>query len=267
MRDRDVSETPDPCHTPAWVRGSRRRRHRPRMEFALKLYTATARSGFIALLVAMMLSGTTGVASATSIADPSSPDESVAVDEGSPADFPSDSPIASDDVVLSLNPTSVSADNLDPTDSHKMTAMKTWAACGVFTDRLKVVRQFSRQQTQPPNAPYFGTGRGTLACGSDKWGYRHIVQEHESQWEYRAFQVSGNWRDVADFGIEWALKNPYYVTYRKSNDTYCYGRTIYLLNKKTLQRVGQYEATVIIGHNTQNIITAYPPNKRECKNS
>lgn len=171
------------------------------------------------------------------------------------------------DLVWSISPTSVTAPHIGHSTAG-MSPAKVWAACGVFDSNTKVVRQFGRKGAHPKGAPAFKTGRGTLACGSaDDWGYRHIKKGHLSQWEYRAEQVASNWRDVADFGMNWALKDPSYVTYRSKNHTYCYGRPIYLLNKKTHQRVGKYQATVVVAHGTQNIITAFPPSKRCCKNN
>lgn len=133
----------------------------------------------------------------------------------------------------------------------------TWAACGAFDSNTKVVRAFSRAATSGVS-PYMGSGTSNLACGSDAWGYRHIVGNHLSQWKYRASQARENWRDTADYGIEWALKDPDRVRYRSSNDTYCFSRLIYLVNKSNGKVVDTYYPNVVVARGTKNIITAYP---------
>lgn len=54
------------------------------------------------------------------------------------------------------------------------------------------------------------------------------------------------------------LKDPDRVRYRSSNDTYCFSRLIYLVNKRTGQVVDRYYPNVIVARGTKNIITAYP---------
>ena len=102
------------------------------------------------------------------------------------------------------------------------------------------------------------SGISNLACGSSAWGYRHIVANHLSQWEYRASEASENWRDTADYGIEWALKDADRIRYRSSNDTYCFSRQIDLVNDRTGQVVDHYFPNVVVARVTKNIITASP---------
>lgn len=137
-------------------------------------------------------------------------------------------------------------------------ALAVWAACGVTTSNTKIVRTFSRAATAGAT-PYTSSGTSNLACGTAaSWGYRHIVANHLSQWEARAAVASENWRDTADYGIEWALKDPDRVTYRSKNDTYCFSRKINLVNKRTNQVVGAYYPNVVVARGTKNIITAIP---------
>lgn len=136
--------------------------------------------------------------------------------------------------------------------------LQTWGACGAFDSNTKVIRAFSRAATVGVS-PYSSAGTTNLGCGSDAyWGYRHIVKQHLSQWEYRASEASENWRDTADYGISWALKDPDRVTYRSSNDTYCFSRLINLVNDRTGQVVDRYYPNVVVAHVSKNIITAFP---------
>ncbi len=137
-------------------------------------------------------------------------------------------------------------------------ALQTWGACGVFDSNTKVIRTFSRAATVGVS-PYMSSGSSNLGCGSQTgWGYRHIVNDHLSQWQARAAEANENWRDTADYGIMWALMDPDRVTYRSSNDTYCFSRLINLVNRSNGQVVDHYYPNVVIAHVTKNIITAFP---------
>jgi hypothetical protein len=135
--------------------------------------------------------------------------------------------------------------------------LQTWGACGAFDSSTKVIRTFSRRATFGVS-PYMSSGSSNLACGSSAWGYRHIVANHLTQWQFRASEANENWRDTADYGIYWALSDPDRITYRVSNDTYCFSRLINLVNRSNGQVVDHYYPNVVIAHVTRNIITAYP---------
>ena len=166
-------------------------------------------------------------------------------------------------VVATGGPAAAAADSgrvwaADPHDPPKsVTGLATWGACGAFDSHTKVIRAFSRKNTSGVS-PYMSSGISNLACGSSAWGYRHIIAKHLSQWEYRASEASENWRDTADYGIEWALKDPNRIRYRSSNDTYCFSRQINLVNDRTGQVVDHYFPNVVVGRVTKNIITAWP---------
>ena len=136
-----------------------------------------------------------------------------------------------------------------------------WAACGIFTDNKKVVRQFFRAESRFP-APHFGCGRATLACGSKQWGYRHILDRHIQEWENIARYDNVNWREAADWGMWTALKHPSSTNYRASNDTFGYWTPIYLKNKKTGETVKRADVVTVVASKTKNIITSYPTNIR-----
>jgi hypothetical protein len=132
-----------------------------------------------------------------------------------------------------------------------------WAPCGIPDRRTKVVRLFFRAASGATQ-PQMATGRATLACGSEEWGYRHILKRHIHDWEGIAIYDNVNWREAADWGMWNALKYPDQIVYRADNDTFSYIRTINLKNKKTKETVRTAKVFVVVAHKTKNIITAYP---------
>ncbi|MGH3426008.1 MAG: hypothetical protein ACRDQZ_00275, partial [Mycobacteriales bacterium] len=110
--------------------------------------------------------------------------------------------------------------------------------------------------------PGLPAGKSRLRCGSKKWGYNHIKVRHINEWQKDAEAVHKNWRDQADWTIAAVLRDPEKITYRKSKDTFCFSRKVYLeYNGKV---VGTRQPNVIVAHDSQNIITAWPAND-ECK--
>lgn len=144
-----------------------------------------------------------------------------------------------------------------PEGEGKFSPQDYWAPCGIFDSNTKIVRTFNRAATAGVT-PYLGSGLSSLACGSSQWGYRHIVDRHLTDWQARAAQANENWRVTADYGIEWALKDPDRVVYRSSNDTYCFSRKLLLINNNNGQVVGSYYPNVAIARGSKNIITAIP---------
>jgi len=134
---------------------------------------------------------------------------------------------------------------------------QTWGACGRTSPEDKTVRTFARA---PINSPGHAMveGTSTLYCGNLKYGYRHIADSHEYDWD----QIDGryNWRDNADHSIEVALRHPMTVCYAESNGTFVIG---YLLFEKNILKGGQLTgktlwANVIIDGGGGKIVTAYP---------
>lgn len=137
-------------------------------------------------------------------------------------------------------------------------AALSWAPCGAFDDNGKVVEVYDRYRTNTPTGQYMAGGFSDLDCGSSNYGYRHIVDRHLSQWEAKAALTKQNWREVADFGINWALQDPDRTTYRSYNDTFCFQRLIYLVNTQTGQTAGTTQVAVVVARVSKNIITAFP---------
>lgn len=70
-----------------------------------------------------------------------------------------------------------------------------------------------------------------------------------------------NWRETADYAIEWTLRDPDRGTYRSDNDTFCYQRLIYLVDNRTKRTVGTATVRVVVARRSHNIITAIPGGK------
>jgi hypothetical protein len=136
-------------------------------------------------------------------------------------------------------------------------AAVTWGSCGVTTDKLKVLRTFNRVRGSDGSKSLAG-GKSNLACGNEKWGYKHIVKEHLEDWQNIAAVAGENWRDTADLAISSALGDPDEVKYGSGNDTFCFSHLIYLADKKTGKVEGTNRPRTIVAHETKNIINAFP---------
>lgn len=87
---------------------------------------------------------------------------------------------------------------------NRLPVAPNWGACGVFTEESKVVRTFP--------------GGYVLRCGGPRlnsnpsWGYRHIIKRHRDDFGRLTPRLltNRNWRDLADFVIEWTLREPHH---------------------------------------------------------
>ncbi|WP_156371683.1 hypothetical protein [Microbacterium sp. Leaf203] len=111
-------------------------------------------------------------------------------------------------------------------------------------DPNKTVRSFPRSKI--------------LRCGNANFGYFHIKARHEGDWQAKAAGTNQNWRDIADIGIDAALRDPVITKPRDSNDTTCYSRKIFLVNTQNNQTVGETIVRVVAGNRSNNIVTAFP---------
>jgi hypothetical protein len=75
--------------------------------------------------------------------------------------------------------------------------------------------------------------------------------------EREEHQDVGNWREVADYAIAEALRQPERVTFRANNNTFCYSREIYLVNKVRGLIVNVTYPNVVIRAQDGGIITAF----------
>jgi hypothetical protein len=135
-----------------------------------------------------------------------------------------------------------------------------WVPCpnnGREAAEHRVVRTFQRGPGVAPAATMPG-GTSQLVCGNDAYSYYHIVNRHYAEWNEKSIKTSENWRDVADYAIAEALKNPQVVTFRAPNNTFCYSREIYLVNKVTGAIVNVTYPNVVVRARDGVIITAFP---------
>jgi hypothetical protein len=135
-----------------------------------------------------------------------------------------------------------------------------WGACpnnGREGAEHKLVRQFQRGPGAAVAATMHG-GTSDLVCGHDAYGYYHIVNRHFIEWNEKSIRTSENWRHVADYAIAEALQSPHTVTFRATNNTFCYSREIYLVNKVNGMIVDVFHPNVVIRQSDSRIITAFP---------
>ena len=139
-----------------------------------------------------------------------------------------------------------------------------WAACpvnGREEARDRLVRRFDRGPGLSKSGAVMPGGTSDLICGDDKHGYYHIANGHGLEWTQKGMKTSENWRDVADYSITEALRNPMSVTYRTDVDTYCYSREVSLINKVRGIIVEVFHPNVVVRARDGLIITAFPAKK------
>lgn len=86
-----------------------------------------------------------------------------------------------------------------------------WRACGVFDSRYKVVHDYKRRHVHRRMVGKVGR----LYCGmrddngsEHAFGYWHIKDGHEDEWQAWASRVGANWRDLAGWSIKHVLRDP-----------------------------------------------------------
>jgi hypothetical protein len=139
-----------------------------------------------------------------------------------------------------------------------------WRPCPI-NDRanaeLTLVRKFDRGPGVTGGGPTMPGGSSDLLCGTERYGYYHIVNRHFTEWTQKAAKTSENWRDVADYSIAESLRNPMAVEYRPSVNTYCYSREVALVNKVRGIIVEVMHPNVVVRAQDGAIITAFPSGK------
>jgi hypothetical protein len=138
---------------------------------------------------------------------------------------------------------------------------KVWAACGRTSADDKIVRTYDRFRASA-GGHFLKGGKSNLLCGTSKFGYRHILADHRKEWEKVALPTMTNWRDVADFAIATVLIDPDKVTYDPDDQTFCYSRLIYLVNKRTGQTIGTKIPRVGVSERNKRVLTAFPSNSQ-----
>lgn len=143
---------------------------------------------------------------------------------------------------------------------------EVWGACGWRTSESKVVRTFQRIRGDAETGEILSGGTSVLRCGTEDYGYRHILKGHRGDWEYDARIVGSNWRDHADWSIDVVLTDPDVVTYRPSRNSYCYSRLIELWDRNDRRHVRDRVIKVVVRSDSTDIVTAYPATK-QCKSN
>jgi hypothetical protein len=139
-----------------------------------------------------------------------------------------------------------------------------WGACpinGRERARDKLVRRFERGPGVSASGAVMPAGTSDLICGDEKHSYYHIAERHGLEWTQKGMKTAENWRDVADYAIAEALRNPMSVTYRRDVNTYCYSREVSLINKVRGIVVEVFHPNVIVRPQDGVIITAFPTKK------
>lgn len=145
-----------------------------------------------------------------------------------------------------------------PQLAPQFTLTAVWAGCGWKDNKYKTVRVFTRHRATATTGQFLRGGKSDLHCGTERWGYRHILERHLDEWQTMAALAQENWRDTADYSIKWALRDPDRVTYRSARKTFCFQRSILLVDERNGHVAGQRDVSVVVARESKNIITALP---------
>lgn len=126
-------------------------------------------------------------------------------------------------------------------------AATPWGACGTATPESKEVAKYFAS----PRQYYF------LRCGTESYGYRHILIRHRTDFERLAAGTNQNWRDIADLSMEAITRDPDAARPAGGNQS-CLSRVIFLRNVRTNQVVRQQIVRMYVLNNGSNIATVYP---------
>lgn len=77
-----------------------------------------------------------------------------------------------------------------------------WGACGIDTAESKLVREFN------PRTYYTLRCGGPMYSDNPRYGYRHILRYHKTDFERMALGTGQNWRDVADLAMDTISRDP-----------------------------------------------------------
>ena len=78
-----------------------------------------------------------------------------------------------------------------------------WGACARGSDEQKVVRIFPS-----PQGPLTLRCGGPLYSSEPRWGFRHLLWKHKSDFEGTAGGTFQNWRDIADLAMQTIAVDP-----------------------------------------------------------
>ena len=141
-----------------------------------------------------------------------------------------------------------------------------WGACPVTNREAaeqKLARRFDRAAGVTATGVTMPAGTSDLLCGNQRYGYYHIVFRHHAEWTQKGVITNENWREVADYSIAEALRNPTSVSFRAAEDTFCYSREVSLIDKVRGVTVDVMHPNVVVRGRDGAVITAFPT-RRPC---
>lgn len=141
---------------------------------------------------------------------------------------------------------------------NQSTPVRPWAACGEFDDKYKLVREYQRpwlHSRMDGHVVNMRCGKETTKDGESKFGFRHIRLKHQDDWESLSWVVWRNWRDLADWAIQWTLSDPDTVVVQGER-RFCYQRVIAL--KEGSDVVARTRVVVLLGETGIRLMTAFP---------
>lgn len=140
-----------------------------------------------------------------------------------------------------------------------------WKPCG-YKQEGKLVKEYPRLGARDGSHKTSG-GFADFRCGTQRYGYFHVLEGKQKAWTNMAFGTGVNWRDLASWSAEWVLQDPdnrVYVPKQAAYKTprWCYSRIVYLRDNKSKEVIKEHWVRVIMGETGVRVISMYPADKK-----
>jgi hypothetical protein len=211
----------------------------------------------IAVFAAIALVGTTGMSASADEVPPSDSLRLQIMVDGQLTDLP-------DYNLDMVDPATLPVDEVSP----QLIDFNQWVRC------------FTQNQADDVFAEYahWWDGRGQdvrLKCGDSGYGYKHIRERHENDWQNVLNRAVAAGYEPSDQGIDsWddlmaasageAITWPEYRWENATNQTTCVVAEIYLVNVDTGQILYSFQSRAAFSNTNDRLITAFPQSQRDC---
>jgi hypothetical protein len=158
-----------------------------------------------------------------------------------------------------------------PTDPHTVSPslinFDQWFRCYSLNEENTVFELYTHY--------WDGVGKDIrLKCGTSGWGYKHIRERHEGDWQvkmdtarsrgWNAILSQGSWDDLMNASVASTVIWGEFVGGDALNNTKCSNSTMSFVNTGTGQVVYEFNVTAVWANDSDRLITAYPTSKFVC---
>ena len=140
-----------------------------------------------------------------------------------------------------------------------------WNACfGPLLDPQFVLANFTL------NAPSLGRYNIRLRCGTSSYGWHHIQQRHQREWQQRLDTANeigpgpaDTWDDLMALATAAVLRNPWWYTVEYDGKR-CFTQSILVYQNANGQEIFRAWPTIVLSMSNQQVITSYPTSVQDC---